>query len=602
MWNFKIIERGIPERNPRETEFFKLTSPAEAVVREFIQNSLDARMNNEQTLTIKIAFHRVSRPGVTGFLDNNLKQHLVACRFLESGEYPEVIPCLILEDFGTTGLDGDFNPETRTGNFYNFWWREGISEKTERKAGRWGLGKTTFHIISKHRTFFGLTVRNNREMLLMGKALLKTHTLNNQRYHYFGYFSDSNSMPLKDNSVIAQFKSNFGISRNNEPGLSLAIPLPVDGIDFDSILKGIIQHYYYPILARTLKVELYEDDRQEALRDDNLIEKASTINWNDTEWEGINIREILEFIKAAITIEPVSLQIQDPDKPAITEGTFGDQLDAVKRSFRSGTPCKVKMPITITKVDRTPHETFFTIILKRFPGLRKAFEGYIRSGILISEIRILGSRPVAGILVAEDEPVCEFLGDCENPAHTNWNERTEGFEEKYRNAVRILRFIKKSLVQIVSILDEPPRERQVDFLKEIFSVPVNPEDRGGEQEETTRPPVIPPVKRRPGVFDISIIRNGFSVTLNSQITHLSFPFQVTVRMAYDTFRGDPFGQYEKFDFDVGSSPIIITTQDCNVLDRKLNKLEIEVTGRNFKLEVTGFDPNRDLVVDIKEKR
>ena len=46
-------------------------------------------------------------------------------------------------------------------NFYNFWWYEGKSEKKGKERGRWGLGKTTFHVASKIRLFFGLTVRQD---------------------------------------------------------------------------------------------------------------------------------------------------------------------------------------------------------------------------------------------------------------------------------------------------------------------------------------------------------------------------------------------------------------------------------------------------------
>jgi hypothetical protein len=150
-WFFKEIEKGIPERDPRETEFFRITSPGEAVVREFIQNSLDAS-KNQGMLKVKISFHSLRREDTRTFFDDTLKSHLNACRLLDTGEYPENISCLVLEDFNTTGLDGDYKPDARGGNFYNFWWREGISEKSGQRAGRWGLGKTTFHIVSKIRT------------------------------------------------------------------------------------------------------------------------------------------------------------------------------------------------------------------------------------------------------------------------------------------------------------------------------------------------------------------------------------------------------------------------------------------------------------------
>ena len=600
-WFFEELGRGEVERDPRETEFFKITSPSEAVVREFIQNSLDAR-TNQGMLKVKIFFHSIPRENTGIFLDETLKCHLNACGLLDSREYPKNIPCLVLEDFNTTGLDGSCEPDAGCGNFFNFWWREGISEKRGQRGGRWGLGKTTFHIVSKIRTMWGLTVREDGKILLMGKALLKTHSLNKKRYRYYGYFSQNDFMPVEDNSILSQFKNNFGVSRNNtEAGLSVVIPLPVDEISFESLMKGVIQHYYYPLLARILKIEIQDNinARQEELNSENLIEKASSIDWSDTEWKGIDIRRILEFIKDSLDIEPIRLQIHEPSNPQITPESFGEQIETVKGNFLKGNSLRFEVPVKIRKTDGTAQESFVSILLKRFPDFKKPFEAYIRSGILIPEIRMLGNRPVAGLLIAEDPAVCEFLGDCETPAHTNWNERTEGFAEKYVNAAKILRFIKKSMLQIVSILDEPPRERQTDFLKDIFSVPVGPEEREDEKG-TTRPPVIPEgIKRKLAKFNIEIIQGGFRVTLNPKITGLPFPFPATVKMAYDIRRGNPFSQYDKFDFDVASDSITIETHDCNVIEKRDNILKVKITGENFELRVTGFDSKRDLVIDVK---
>ena len=608
MWNFKVIEVGIPERNPRETEFFRIRSPAESVIREFIQNSIDAKKNNEEPVKVRVSLIHTRKDNVNYFFDNALKKHLIACDMIAHGDYPENFSNLVLEDFGTTGLDGPIKPDARSGNFYNFWWREGISQKTARKAGRWGLGKLTFHIVSRIRTFFGLTVRNDGEIFLMGKALLKTHILDDKRYHYFGYFSEDNYTPIRDSSIISQFKKTFEIRRDyTKTGLSLVIPLPLDEINYESLLKGVILHYFYPILTGSLIVEIHENSKHVELNNKNLIEKALSIDWRGTDWDGINIQEILEFIRDVLPEEAYTLRISDDDNPTITEGSFVEiPLRDIKESFRLGKPLKFRIPIKIKKMDTLYEEdAFFTIILKRIRDLVKPFEYYIRSGILISDMKVVEKRPIAGLLIADDSNIAEFLGDCETPAHTFWNERTEGFKEKYFNAVKILRFIKKSMNQIVSILDEPPHERQIDFLKEIFSIPIGPEEEREEEilpePETIREPIIPPIMGKSQMFNVFKISEGFGITLNPQIVNeCSFPFNATVRIAYDTLGGNPFNKYEKFDFDVASNSIIINTQDCNVLIRKLNKIEIEITGPNFKLEVSGFDPNRDLVIDVKE--
>ncbi|RLI76481.1 hypothetical protein DRP05_12810 [Archaeoglobales archaeon] len=593
MWCFKTIEPGTPERNPRETEFFRLANPSEAVIREFIQNSLDARKNNENIVEVRISLGKVSKRDVEDYLDNNLKKHLKACGFLDTNEFEENVSYLILEDFGTTGLDGPFDPDSGKGNFYNFWWREGISEKIGRRAGRWGLGKITFHVVSKIRTFFALTVRDDKEVLLMGKTLLKTHKIDNERFQYFGYFSTKDSMPIKDTNLISNFKKQFHLTRNNEPGLSVVIPFPEDGIDFESMLKAVIQHYFYPILTGTLKVIISDNGKNKEIHKDSITKIASNINWIGTEWEKIDINEFFDFINAAIQQSPIELQI-DYQNPEITPQSFKNKLEEIKKSFMNESPLKFEVPLFIKK-DRK-QKTYFIILLKRFLNFGKALEYYIRSGIIVTEHKTLGNRSVAALFIAEHDPICEFLGDCETPAHTTWNERTEGFKEKYENAIKVLRFIKKSILQIVSILDEPPRERQIDFLKEIFSIPTEE----SKEKMITSEPIVNINEGRSPLFKISKVEGGFKVSLerNTQL-----PISAIIKIAYDTYRGNPFRQYDKFDFDISESDQIkIQHQGCDIICKDLNILEVKITSQNFELKVTGFDPNRDLVIDITEKK
>ena len=47
MWNFKELSNIEPEVNPHETEFFQDLDVADALVRENVQNSLDARVSDQ---------------------------------------------------------------------------------------------------------------------------------------------------------------------------------------------------------------------------------------------------------------------------------------------------------------------------------------------------------------------------------------------------------------------------------------------------------------------------------------------------------------------------------------------------------------------------
>jgi hypothetical protein len=598
MWRFKKIEPGEPERNPRESEFFRLTEPDEAVIREFVQNSLDAR--RQEIAVVRVYLGSAEWHEAYPFFET-LEPHLKACGF----NFPsrEMVDFLTLEDYGTTGLDGEI---TRSdSNFYNFWWREGISAKAGASGGRWGLGKTTFHLASKIKTFWGLTIReNDTQPLLMGKSLLKPHQLSSEIFGYAGYYCEDGFKPIEDVNTIMKFKEMFHIRRINEPGLSIVMPFPLDNISCDGMKRSLLAHYFYAILTGKMKVEIGGSDSNELIiNKDNLIEHVNSLSWKGTNWQNVDLESLMKFVVSAIENRDqcVSINIANPADPEINEDSF-PEIEILRQRFRTGMSCHFKVPLEV-QLDNSSAglKTFVNLHLQKLPLFDSCQEFFVRSGILISDIKTLGRRPVFSLLEAEDEPVARFLGDSETPAHTNWNERTEGFKEKYENGVRLLRFIKKSALKIVTILDEPPVERQAQYLQDIFSIALNkgvnkPGPNGGEEAGGGRK--IPPGKE--ALFDIWLIHRGFTVSLNSKKENISFPVMAIIKMAYDSRRGNPFSQYEKFDFDVSKDPIKIECRDCDLRNYRENIIEIGIKERGFMLSVVGFDPDRDLVIDIKE--
>lgn len=612
MWQFKKLEPGVPERDPHEHEFFRLKNPAEALVREVIQNSLDAKKSGTQTVSVRFYIGEVEKRNVRDYFSSELEHHLDSCNFLPK-DYSKAnrIKFIAIEDFGTTGLDGatgeDGSRPEKGNNFFDFWWREGMSGKSGREAGRWGLGKTTFHMASKLRLFFGLTLRqdDSRE-LLMGKALLKTHSMNDTRYQYYGYFKPmEDSKPFEESNIIQDFKEKFSSNREDDSGLSLVIPMPDDEVTDLAIMRSVIIHYFYAIMKGVLEVEIVTSSGiQEHLTAGSIVNRARTLEWDGTSWEAVNVSELLQFISDSMHITDTNKLVITEGMPEITENSFGNRLETLRSTFSAGNILSFRVPVTIKKIiNGSRSSTFLKIYVERYPQLKQAEEFYIRSGITIPEIREMKSRPVRGILIAEDTPVTEFLGDCENPAHTKWEEGTEGFKEKYEDATKTLRFIKIGMSKIVSILDQPPQERQRDFLKEIFFIPA---ERVQEEEEDgpkkTKKPGIVIKERKPPIFAVEKIEGGFVVALNPERDDIAFPIRSRITVAYDVRKGNPFKRYEPHDFDLSSGSIIINSAECSILNRHRNIIEIELTANNFNLKVTGFDVHRDLIVSVKEEK
>jgi hypothetical protein len=113
-WHFNETRPCDKAREPIQGEFFAadaISDPGEALVREGIQNSLDARRNGEKVrVRIRVSGQNaaVPRKAVAPYLDG-LECHLRAPgnggRDIADNE--EVCCFLVFEDFRTTGLVGD---------------------------------------------------------------------------------------------------------------------------------------------------------------------------------------------------------------------------------------------------------------------------------------------------------------------------------------------------------------------------------------------------------------------------------------------------------------------------------------------------------------
>lgn len=607
-WHFVELKPGEPERAPKDREFFRDYDLPEYLVREFVQNALDAQREN--VVKVRFRFGLAQDKEIRPYL-GGLEEHFRECvskeqhsKYLQLLTYP--VRFLVVEDFETTGLDGDTGDGVRRpegSNFYDFWYREGMSRKTGRKGGRWGLGKTVFHMVSWLESFFGLTRRcdDGRE-LLMGKAQLKPHRMDDKAYNYFGYFRTDDGKPIESRGFVSEFKRRFCVKRNAGSGLSIVIPAVREIVTPQSVIPSIIAQYFYPIMRGLLVAEVQDGKNPPVvLNADNLLTiVCGGLDWGSTSWgnrSDAEIEKMLRFVQGAIRGNQRIRLFLDDERPQIVEESFGDALDDVRRRFDGGEIISFEIPITIRPERGNPAKTNFLLHFQRDPELRHSDEHYVRSGILVSDIKMrrLGSRPVRSLLVTEEETISKFLGDSENPGHTFWNERTPGFTDEYENACETLRFIKRSVGQIVAILDQPPVEPIPELLLEFFSLPV-PEEAGkriAEREEIFIPP------KEPFPFEAGPIDGGFRVSL-TEAGKKKLPVRARVRVAYNVWRGNPLKRYKRQDYDISKPPIKLDHAGCKIERVRDNQIELTVLGEDFELEVTGFDKKRDVYVRVDE--
>jgi len=605
MWQIRRLTSGELERDPHEAEFFNIGDSDRAIslVREVIQNSLDAKLPASSSVLVKFTFSKHVKNNDDIFY-KELIPHIESCALL-SEEYlsNDAISFLTIEDFGTSGLDGPVNRDEKikkggSGNFYDFWWCEGKSQKTGQNAGRWGLGKTAYHVASTLRSFWGLTIRHddNRELLL-GKTILKTHLRNGETYDCYGYFAEKNYEPIETTEVLQGFRGKFAIERNGEPGLSIVIPMPASEIDPNAIIRSIIIHYFFPIIRGMLVVQISDDKAQVILNASTLRDIAKQQDWSNSSWKDRPVDSLMEFLEDAAAMPDAKMfLLKLPEAtPVMKEDFFGDRLAEARGMFSENELLWIEIPLKIYPKNGPTFKSYFDVYLKKDETLNKSEEFYVRGGITISEIKRLGSRRVRALLSAQDEAVCMFLGDCESPAHTDWKERTEQFQEKYHQASPTLRFIKSSLANIVNILDQPPPGLERDFLRDVFYIPEGIVE--GPDIVVTPPPPPPP---KPQIFRMTQLPDGFRVVLSSN--GVSLPTKAFVRVAYDMRGGNPFSNYHPMDFDFASDIIKMTTTGGKITERARNRIRVAVETNDFELRMTGFDRRRDLVVDVREEK
>jgi len=181
------MSRGEINVDPIEGEFFSaeaIGGLSDALIREAIQNSLDAAIPGQQVKVV-ISFppsERILPSAESKAYLKGLEEHLKAKNsgLLESVDLNGPMDFIVVEDFGTRGLEGDIREDEDQGfdekknDFFYFWRNIGRAVEGTTLRGRWGLGKTVFQAVSGINSFFALTIRRGDACKrLMGQSVLK---------------------------------------------------------------------------------------------------------------------------------------------------------------------------------------------------------------------------------------------------------------------------------------------------------------------------------------------------------------------------------------------------------------------------------------------
>jgi hypothetical protein len=259
-----------------------------------------------------------------------------------------------------------------------------------------------------------------------------------------------------------------------------------------------------------------------------------------------------------------------------------------------------RVPVTIEPKAGAAEPSFVTIYLKRDPTLIRGHDFYLRGGITLSGQSVFGSRPAFGLLLADDTPVCRFLGDAENPAHTLWNPRSPRLAARYRKSRDTVMFIRECMASLLDTLTQVSEEEDRAALSEIFFTP-RKNDRQQPSRETTLRETIPGLDEALPKFLIWPVKGGFSLKAGPGLKAEDLPLSLSVLTAYEIRSGNPFRKYNPCDYRLEEAPIRIVNSGLQDLRSEGQRLDFIATVIDFHLEVSGFDLRRDLKVKVEER-
>ncbi|MFL6227531.1 MAG: hypothetical protein ACJ741_01985 [Pyrinomonadaceae bacterium] len=380
-WHFNERRRGDKNREPIVGEFFAtdvIRNPAEALTREGIQNTLDAVCGGA---TARVRFYLSGADAalpaaiMTRYMRDGWPHFLAERNGLK--DCPgENAPCpfLVLEDFGTTGLTGDTEQwEDRPGvknSFYYFCRAEGQSGKGEQDRGRWGVGKTVFPRSSRLNTFYAFTVRDDdKRHLLLGQTVLRSHHVSDKYYTpdgYFGLHQNDLSLPVEDAKMLEQFRQDFRLSRENEPGLSIVVPWCDEEITFERLLDAVMRQYYYPILSGKLSVTVATPEREVVLDDTTLLDELRA-RPADLAGELIPLIELTQWSNQQTpeSMTTLSLLTGQAALKWSAERLTDEQIAQMRVALEKGEHVAVRVPVTVREKKKPPQQSFFDVFLVR---------------------------------------------------------------------------------------------------------------------------------------------------------------------------------------------------------------------------------------------
>ncbi len=445
----------------------------DGLAREIIQNSLDATVDDDATVTVEFDCIKIAREDFPG--RESLLKAMKQCEKESRDEKGKAffgnavrelkkakIQCLKISDSGTTGLRGDYRE--RQGQWYAITKARGVSEKGNNATagGSFGIGKNAPFAVSSLRTVFYSTLYNDDDVgavyRAQGKSILMSHSMAGDEYtQATGFYGEvEGCLPIEGDIP--------DMLRPKEQGCVVFIPGFVAENQWQyKIMATVVSNFFYAIERKRLEV-LIQDEKG----DIKTIEKENLSKcFQKVESMKINLEQVKNsrhYYQA----------MQEPTS---------------SRDGQLGHLGHCKMWVAIDE------------------GLPKQVALLRKTGMLITDEqkglkRWVGRADFVGVFMCDSDQGNGILREMENPQHNAFEpERAipAGRRDKCRKALdELVDWVRESVDEQAKL--EETKLTQIDELSEFFPDTTPPETIPGDEGERDlegRPVYSPKPLRRP---------------------------------------------------------------------------------------------------------
>ena len=385
-WHFD--ESGQAKTGPNDSihETFK-ANPYYSIVRESIQNSLDAVLNVEKPVEVSFEFDRLVKAEYPNLFD--IKKHIIACwqthrndKQAEKLFHPmssylnknKDIEILKISDYNTKGMD--YDTDDYNSGFNSFVRFEGKSSKSsEGSGGSFGFGKGAYYVLSKIKTVIVSTKTDKGNVYFEGKTRLATHKLDEKIYARDGFYNLNYEDPVSSSEEIPDF------FKRSESGTNIyIIGLTKSENRKEQMIRSVLNNFWLAVYEEKLIVTV-----------------------DDVKIDSNNLQQIIDDYFPDEIERSAELEHWNP-KPYFKAVKYAD-INQQYQLFPEKLPTlgKVKLYVYLNK--GLPNRTCYLRSPKMvvYKGRRQnLINGYV------------------AVLVCDEEPGNTILKEMENPAHNEW--------------------------------------------------------------------------------------------------------------------------------------------------------------------------------------